>query len=156
VGRVNEFRRPLHDEPAAIAVPDDAAASLPRGCFDDEVAIDFPSIDAVVDRMRAALLGSDRPAAARHTAISLTPREALAGATVSLELAVRCTCRACGGRGESWTESCGHCAGSGERSMPHRFTVAVPPGVAHGTRFRLLVAPPQELPTRVEVTVLVA
>jgi hypothetical protein len=32
----------------------------------------------------------------------------------------------------------------------------VPAGVAHGTRFRLLVALPQGLPTRIEVTVLVA
>jgi len=153
---VNDFRRPLHDDPAAVAVRDDASTPLLRGCFDDEVAIDFPSIDGVVDRMRAALLGSDREPVARHAAIRLSAREALAGATVSLELPVRCTCRACGGRGESWTEACGHCAGSGERSMPHRFTVSVPPGVADGTRFRLLVAPPQELPTRVEVTVLVA
>lgn len=153
---MNEFRRPLHDEPAALAIREDASLPLPRGCFDDEVAIDFPSIDAVVDRMRAALLGSEREPVARFAAISLTPREALTGTTVSLELPLRCTCRACGGRGESWTESCGSCAGSGERSMPHRFTVSVPPGVADGTRFRLLLAPPQELPTRVEVTVLVA
>jgi len=153
---VNEFRRPLHDEPPALAMREDAALPLPRGCFDDEVAIDFPSIGNLVDRMRTALLGSEREPVERRAAISLTPREALTGATVSLELPVRCTCRACGGRGESWTESCGPCAGSGERSMPHRFIVSVPPGVADGTRFGLLLAPPQERPTRIEVTVLIA
>jgi len=153
---VNESRRPLHDDPAAIARRDPADRPIGWGCFDDEVAIDFPSVGGIVDRMRTALLGADREPVAGRAAISLTPRQALTGAAVALEVAVRCTCRACGGRGESWTEACGSCAGSGERSLPHRFTVSVPPGVADGTRFRLLVAPPHELPTRVEVTVLVA
>ncbi|HXE81024.1 MAG TPA: hypothetical protein VNK41_09755 [Vicinamibacterales bacterium] len=152
---MNEFRRPLHDEPAAVAVREDAALHVTR-CFDDEVAIDFPSIQRIVDRMRAGLLGSERERVVRRASITLTRREALTGTTVLLELPVRCTCRACGGRGESWTEACDHCRGSGEQSMLHRFTVSVPPGVADGTRFRLLVAPPQEAPTRVEVTVVVS
>ena len=129
---------------------------LGRGLFDDEVAIDFPAIGAVVDRMRATLLGAEREPVERRAAISLSRREALDGATVPIELPVRRTCDVCGGRGESWTEPCVQCAGSGERSTPHLFTVLVPSGVAHGTRFRLLVAPHQGLPTRIEVTVLVA
>ena len=52
-------------------------------------------------------------AAALSAAIQLSPREARHGATVPLEVPVRCTCRACGGRGETWTEPCGRCDGSG-------------------------------------------
>jgi hypothetical protein len=127
-----------------------------RGCFEDEVAIDFPAIAPVVDRMRAAMLGAEWKPIARRAAISLSPREALDGVTVPIELPVRRTCHGCGGRGESWAEPCAVCAGSGERSTPHLFSVSVPAGVADGTRFTVLVVPPQGLPTRIEVTVLVA
>ena len=127
-----------------------------RGCFEDEVAIDFPAIAPVVDRMRAAMLGAEREPVARRAAISVSRREALAGVTVPIELPVRYTCHGCGGRGEVWAEPCAVCAGSGERSTPHLFTVSVPAGVADGTRFTVLVTPPHGLPTRIEVTVLVA
>lgn len=153
---MTDYRRPLHDETLPVLLADEECAGAARGLFDDEVGIDFPAIGAVVDRMRASLLGSDREPVSRHAAISLTPREALDGASVPLELPVRRTCTLCGGRGESWAEPCADCHGSGERSTPQRFTVRVPAGVLDGTRFRVLVAPPQGLPTRVEVTVLVA
>ena len=153
---MTDFRRPLHDEPTLVTLTDDVSIVVGRELFDDEVAIDFPAIGAVVDRMRASLLGAEREPIDRRAAISLSRREALEGATVPIELPVRRTCHLCGGRGESWSEPCASCAGSGERSTPHPFSVLVPAGVAHGTRFRLLVAPPQGLPTRIEVTVLVA
>ena len=153
---MSDFRRPLHDEPTLVTLTDDVSIVVARELFDDEVAIDFPAIGAVVDRMRASLLGAEREPIDRRAAISLSRREALEGATVPIELPVRRTCHLCGGRGESWSEPCASCAGSGERSTPHPFSVLVPAGVAHGTRFRLLVAPPQGLPTRIEVTVLVA
>jgi hypothetical protein len=153
---VSDFRRPLHDEPTPVTLADDASIVMGRGLFDDEVAIDFPAIGAVVDRMRASLLGAERETIEGRAAISLSQREALDGATVPIELPLRRTCHLCGGRGESWSERCASCAGSGERSTSHRFSVLVPAGVAHGTRFRLLVALPQGLPTRIEVTVLVA
>ena len=153
---MTDFRRPLHDEPTPVTLTEDVSIVVGRELFDNEVTIDFPAIGAVVDRMRASLLGAEREPADRCAAISISRREALDGATVPIELPVRRTCHLCGGRGESWSERCASCAGSGERSTPHLFSVLVPAGVAHGTRFRLLVAPPQGLPTRIEVTVLVA
>jgi hypothetical protein len=156
VARVTDFRRPLHDEALPASLLDDGGAAATRRLFDDEIGIDFPAIRAVVDRMRAALLGSDREPVSGQAAISLTPREALDGASVPIELPVRRTCPVCGGRGESWTEPCADCAGSGECSTSQRFTVRVPAGVVDGTRFSVLVAPPHGLPTRIEVTVLVA
>jgi hypothetical protein len=139
-----------------MILADEPTVAQERGCFEDEVAIDFPAIAPVVDRMRAAMLGAEWAPLARRAALSVSPREALEGAVVPIELPVRRTCHGCGGRGESWAEPCAACAGSGERSTPHLFTVSVPAGVADGTRFTVLVAAPHGLPTRIEVTVLVA
>jgi len=80
-------------------------------CFADEVVIDFPSVAPAVDRIRSAFLADER-VAALSAAIQLSPREAMAGATVPLEVPVRLTCQSCGGRGETWTEPCARCAGS--------------------------------------------
>lgn len=136
--------------------PGHAEPPSTRHCFGDEIAVDFPSIGTVVDRMRHALLGQEPGTDAHRTAISLSAREAFAGATVPLEVPLRKTCRACGGRGETWAEPCQACVGSGQCSTPHHFRVLVPAGVTDGTRFRFLIAPPQGVPTRIEVTVLVA
>ena len=153
---MTDFRRPLHDERIPLILAESAATPVYRHCFDDEIAIDFPSIRTVIDRMCTELLGADRKPAVRQAAISLSPREALYGVTVPLELPVRRTCAVCGGRGESWAEPCHDCAGSGECSKPHLFSLSVPRGVADGTRFHVLIAPPHGLPTRIEVTVRVA
>jgi hypothetical protein len=125
-------------------------------CFRDEIAIDFPSIGTVVDRMRDGLLGAEGDPAEHVTAVSVSARDAHAGATVPFEVSLPATCGVCGGRGESWAEPCDHCDGSGERARAHRFQLLVPAGVSDGTRFRFLFAPPQTAPTRIEVTVLVA
>jgi hypothetical protein len=151
---VTDFRRPLHDE----TTPLHAALAQPagRGAFDDEIAIDFPSIDAVVERMRDGFLGDEAAGTAHQSAISLSPRQAFAGATVPLDVPLRHTCGHCGGRGETWAERCAGCSGSGECSRPHQVRVLVPAGVTDGTRFRFLIATPHGAPTRIEVTVLVA
>jgi hypothetical protein len=122
--------------------------------FHDEIAIDFPSIGTVVDRMRDGLLGAEH---VEHvTAISVSADDAHAGVTVPFEVSLPATCGECGGRGESWSEPCGHCHGSGARARAHLFQLSVPAGVSDGTRFRFVFAPPQTAPTRIEVTVLVA
>jgi DnaJ-class molecular chaperone len=124
-------------------------------CFADEVVVDFPSVQSAVDRTRNAFLADER-GASLSAAITLSAREARAGATVPLEVPVRCTCRECGGRGETWTERCEQCAGSGTRLLRHLLQVSVPAGVLDGTRFYFTVTPRQDPPTRIELLVLVA
>ncbi len=154
--RVTDFRRPLHDDatrPLRLVL---GSGTDPHSCFHDEIAIDFPSIGAVVERMRDGLLGPQAETAAHAAAVSVSARDAHAGVTVPFEVSLPATCGECGGRGESWAEPCGHCAGSGERSRAHLFELSVPPGVSDGARFHFVFAPPQTVPTRIEVTVLVA
>ena len=78
------------------------------------------------------------------------------GATVPLEVPVRCTCHTCGGRGETWTESCRLCRGSGVELLRHQLKVLVPAGVIDGTRYCFTVTPRHHPPTRIELRVLVA
>jgi DnaJ-class molecular chaperone len=124
-------------------------------CFADEVVVDFPSVAAAVDRMRHAFLADER-GASLSMSIRLSPHEARSGATVPLEVPVRCTCPHCGGRGGTWTERCQQCAGSGTRMLRHQLQVSVPAGVLDGTRFYFTVTPRQDPPTRIELHVLVA
>jgi DnaJ-class molecular chaperone len=72
---------------------------------------------------------------------------------VPLEVPVRRTCTICGGRGETWTEPCGDCCGTGERLLSHPIRVSVPAGVANGARLRFRVRRPHAVPLRVEVRV---
>jgi DnaJ-class molecular chaperone len=134
-----------------------AGADMPHdaSCFADEVVVDFPSVASAVDRMRTAFLADER-GTSLSTQIQLSPREARSGATVPLEVPVRCTCHDCGGRGETWTEPCEHCAGRGTRLLRHQLQVSVPAGVVHGTRFYFTVTPRHDPPTRIELHVLVA
>ena len=124
-------------------------------CFADEVGIDFPSMAPAVDRIRRSFLAGER-ATALNATIQLSAREAREGATVPLVVPVSCTCGACGGRGESWTEPCGRCQGSGAELRRHQLHVAVPAGVLDGARIRFTLAPRHDLPTRIELRVLVA
>jgi DnaJ-class molecular chaperone len=71
-------------------------------CFADEIAIDFPSVECVVDRMRDAFLGERHDADVLRAELSLSQREAVDGLVVPLEVPVRATCPNCGGRGETW------------------------------------------------------
>jgi hypothetical protein len=141
-----QFRRLV--ERRATAGPDQG---LDRSWCADEVHIDFPSIPPAVDRIRAGFTGEEsEPLAAE---ITLSRREADQGATVPLDVPVRAACPLCGGRGESWMESCRACAGSGESLFQHRVRLSVPAGVTDGARFSFRLTSPLAVPTRVEVRV---
>ena len=122
-------------------------------CFADEIAIDFPSVGRAVERMRDAFLGEHVDADVVRADVSLSQREALAGLVVSLDIPVRITCPNCGGRGETWTEPCGLCRGTGQSLVQHPVRVTVPPRVANGARFRFRVTSPEASSVRVEVRV---
>lgn len=126
------------------------------GWFDDEIAIDFPSLHAAVDRMRACFVAasSEGDWSRRLLAeLHLSPFEAFNGVTVPLEVPVRRLCVACGGRGEVWPDPCDACEGSGEALGRHPVRLVVPPRVQDGDRFSLSVSAPSAPPTRVEVRV---
>jgi molecular chaperone DnaJ len=123
--------------------------------FADEVAIDFPSVGSAVERMRHAFLESDPGNDRLRAEITLSSRQAGAGAAVPLEVPLRSTCRGCGGRGEVWSETCGRCEGTGHALHRQWLTVSVPAGVAHGDRFNFSVTPLSGPRTRVEVRVAV-
>ncbi len=147
--------RPRDDGRAARRV---LATPLTRrnGWFDDEVAIDFPSVHAAVERMRASFVAASSEADGRRqlsAELILSPREAFDGVTVPLDVPVRCICLACGGRGETWPDPCDSCDGSGESLGRHPVRLVVPPRVQDGDRFALSVTAPHAPPTRVEVRV---
>jgi len=123
-------------------------------CFADEVAIDFPSVDLALARIRRAFLAEERPTKL-STTIRLSGHEARTGATVPVDVPVYSMCRHCGGRGESWTEPCSQCEGSGAELMRQPMHVTLPPGVPDGARFQFSVTPPQNITTRIELHVLV-
>jgi hypothetical protein len=118
----------------------------------DEVDIDFPSIPAAVERIRAGFV-DEQVASPLRAEIRLSPREAIDGVTVPLDVPVRSSCGSCGGRGESWMEWCRACGGTGESLARHRVRVSVPPGVSHGARLRISVSSALAVPTRVEIFV---
>jgi hypothetical protein len=122
-------------------------------CFADEIAIDFPSVERVVERMRDAFLGQSVDADLLRADVSLSQREAFAGLVVSVNVPVRVTCPHCGGRGETWTEACTLCRGTGESKLHHPVRVTVPPRVADGARFRFRIKSPGASPVRVELRV---
>jgi RecJ-like exonuclease len=122
-------------------------------CFADEIAIDFPSVGNVVDRMRTAFLGEHVETGVLRADVSLSQREALAGHTVSLKVPVRITCPNCGGRGETWTEPCALCRGTGESLFHQALRVTVPPRVADGACVRFRLKSPTAAPIRVELRV---
>jgi hypothetical protein len=125
-------------------------------CFADEIAIDFPSVSAVVDRIRDAFLAPDEQPPALTTEISLSALDAFTGTVVPLDLPVRGMCQRCGGRGETWTERCTACDGSGETLFTHAVQVAVPARIVDGAYIRLHVSTPHALPTRVDVRVIIS
>ena len=147
--------RPRDDGRAArriLAMP----VSRRRGWFDDEVAIDFPSVHAAVERMREAFVAGSHEGEHRRrisAELHLSPREAFNGVIVPLDVPIRRLCGRCGGRGEVWSEPCPACAGTGEALARQAVRLIVPPGVHHGVRFFLSVSVPSALPTRVDVLV---
>jgi hypothetical protein len=128
---------------------------MPHECFADEVAIDFPSVGHVVDRMREAFLGECPDADVVSAEVCLSREEAWRGLVVPIEVPIRGTCARCGGRGETWTEPCHDCCGTGGSLFHHAVRLAVPARVAHGARFRFRLRSPHAAPVRVEVRVAV-
>lgn len=129
------------------------ARPSPQDCFADETAIDFPSVDHVVDRIREAFFGEPPAADVLSTELHLSTLEAREGLVVPLQVPLRRTCSACAGRGGTWTEACDPCCGTGESWFHHAVRVSVPAGVADGARFRFRVTLPQAAPVRVELRV---
>lgn len=129
------------------------AAAVSRGDWlADEVAIDFPSVASVLDRMRFAFFG-EAPLATMSAEIILSPEEAFWGTTVPLGVPLRLTCARCGGRGETWNDWCATCAGTGEVTDQHEMRLHVPAGVREGERFRFSVMAQGAPHTLVEVRV---
>jgi molecular chaperone DnaJ len=118
----------------------------------DEVAIDFPSVSSVLDRMRDSFFGG-APEASLSAEIVVTPQEAFWGTLVALHVPLRRTCLRCGGRGEMWSEWCPACGGGGEVSKTHEMRLRVPAGVREGARFRFSVAPQGAPQTFVDVRI---
>lgn len=145
----NTFR-PFGGDYVAVVSMEDNRHDV--SCFADEVIVDFPSMATAVDRIRRAFLADDRTPPIR-TAIELSRREAREGATLPLEVPVRCTCRRCGGRGESWTATCDVCSGTGVELRRHHLQVSVPAGVADGAHFTFSVTARHNPPTRIELRV---
>jgi hypothetical protein len=125
-------------------------------CFSDEIAIDFPSVGRVVDRMRDAFgeraVGED-DREVLTAEVSLSTRDAVAGRIVPVEVPVRGLCPDCGGRGESWTEPCASCCGTGDALFQHVVRVTLPPGLADGSCFSFRLNSPHASSVRVAVRV---
>lgn len=135
----------------------DAAGPGARdGGLDDEIAIDFPSIDDALDRMRAAFFGRVDAPPLVTAEICLTPREAFFGAVVPLRVPVRAVCPACGGRGEIWREPCAACGGTGEVIASHDIQLEVPAGVGAGATVRIGVTRQPAPTTLVDVRIAIA
>lgn len=139
----------------AIAVRGADEIRHERRWFADEVVVDFPSVVPAVERMRQPFVAEEQ-AKTLTAALEITPREAVEGATVPLEVPVRCTCRSCGGRGETWMQLCVVCAGSGVELLHHQVHISVPAGVEDGACFHFSVSPRHDLSTRIELRVLVS
>ena len=126
-----------------------------RRSFSDEVAIDFPSSRAATELFRrdhGEPVAVDR---STYAEITISQCQAGTGAMVPLEVRVPRTCISCGGRGEVWSEHCGHCDGDGQELHTQRLTVSVPRGVTHGDRFSFNVSLARGPRTRVDVRVAV-
>jgi hypothetical protein len=128
-------------------------SQMTHECFEDEIAIDFPSVGDVVDRMRDAFLGERGDADVLRAEVSLSQREALSGHVVSVKVPVRITCPNCGGRGETWTEPCALCRGTGASLLLQALRVSVPPRVADGACVRFRLKSPDGASIRVELHV---
>lgn len=146
--------RPFGGGSIAVLGATGGRRSVPVDCFADEVAIDFPSVAEAVERMRSAFVDGV-PDSPLRADVRLSPHQAYTGATVPLDVPVRCTCRACGGRGEHWPDPCARCSGTGTELRQHQVQVLVPARVADGARFRFLVAPRHDPPTHIELHVAV-
>jgi len=132
---------------------------MPHDCFADEIAIDFPSVEPAVERMRDAFLGEHAAEVVdgvHRSELRVTRREASDGLVVPVEVPVRGLCPACGGRGETWTGCCDACAGTGGSLVHRSIRVSLPPGLRSGDRIRFRVSSPDAAAVRVELRIAVA
>jgi hypothetical protein len=142
------------DAPSVRAVGDLAGGAEADAVLADEVAVDFPSVRPLVDRMRSAFLGDEELSADPLSAeLHLTAEQASRGGRVPVDVPVRRVCRRCGGRGEVWSDSCPACGGQGDGVRLHTVDVHVPSGVRHGAWLAFTVGLPQEPATRVHLRV---
>ena len=139
----------------AIAVKSGADERHEMSCFADEVVIDFPSAARAIERIRYAFVADERQRS-MPAELQLSRLEAQTGVTVPVDVPVRATCRRCGGRGETWTERCAACGGTGTELLTQQVQVVVPAGVEHGDRFYFSIGVRHDTPTRIELRVLVA
>jgi hypothetical protein len=144
----------FRDQRAATAWKSGTTDPVPHECFADETAIDFPSVDHFVQRVRQGFLDASGTAMLR-TEVSLSSRAAASGTVVTLDVPLRDPCPLCGGRGEVWTEPCGPCCGTGDQLVNHPIVVTLPPGVVDGARYRFRVNSSSTSPVRVELRVAV-
>jgi hypothetical protein len=136
----------------AVRAGDEARSDI--SCFADDVVVDFPSTARAIDRMRKAFVPDER--AAIGADLRLTWREAREGAVVGLGVPVRCTCRACGGRGETWAAPCERCGGTGLEILRHQVEVSVPAGTCDGDCFHFFVSARHDVSTRIDLRVCIA
>ena len=127
----------------------------------DEIAVDFPSMDSIIQRMREGFFGSfnspvswtDETQSTHTVDIELTARQADEGVCVPLNLPIRHTCPMCSGRGELWNKPCRVCDSTGGGLLSHRLQLKVPPRVRHGTRLSFSVSPSYAAETHIEVRI---
>lgn len=124
--------------------------------FADEVVVDFPAMAPLVERMRDAFLAADRRLDRVSAAVRLTGAQVDGGRRVPVDLALRCTCHRCGGRGEVWSDQCVECGGSGHGLLLHQLHVFVPSGTRDGDCLAFTLAPAFASTTRIELRVTVA
>ncbi|HEY6509544.1 MAG TPA: hypothetical protein VIY56_16095 [Vicinamibacterales bacterium] len=147
------WKKSVHPRgPGAVAVHSGDDVRYDRRWFGDDVAVDFPSAAHATERVRSTFLSHERPPATPASLV-LTPDEARQGVSVFLDVPLRYTCRGCGGRGESWGQTCEPCDGSGAQLSVERFRVRVPSGVDDGTSFRFSLTPRHHPTTRVELRI---
>ena len=129
----------------------------PHEWFADEIAIDFPSVGESCRTGAQRFLGQGSDGAdvpPTHTAeVSLSRRDATTGRSCRWKCRCAAPAGTCGGRGETWTEPCAACRGTGEALMQHPVRLTLPAGVADGARLRFRVQAPHAAPLRVEVRV---
>jgi molecular chaperone DnaJ len=121
----------------------------------DEIAVDFPSIDSVLDRMRAAFFGRTFQPRLSAEAV-LTPREAFLGTVLPLDVPLRGLCPACGGHGERGFDVCPRCDGTGVVLRLYRVAINVPAGACEGDVFHIVLAGAAAVATTVEVRIAIA